>query len=201
MSEQDKRSNASLVQAPCQDLALATARNSLVSRGIADLTNHDSDRNLSKTSFQNLLRLATMMTLEYAREHISSEIPANVRYKLYPNESYDGGSLRGDVTLYPDDTLPEGGFHGPLTIADAISFLWRNGKIPQWIDLTVDSVLADLTIIKLRCCGRFTATAEYLYYSDEGLGPFNPGGRPWPMDWKKFEGAGKFDLTWRCFCK
>jgi hypothetical protein len=43
--------------------------------------------------------------------------------------------------------------------------LCRQGKVPVWIDISVESVYKDQTIFRLLCAGRYTDNEEEFYYN------------------------------------
>jgi hypothetical protein len=51
--------------------------------------------------------------------------------------------------------------------------LWRDGHVPQWINVAVLTETGTETIVELLCCGRFTADETRLYPVDEGRPPFH----------------------------
>jgi len=108
-----------------------------------------------------------------------------------------GKSVVGDAEVYPEDSLPSGQFVGPLDTHGVTKFLWRNGKVPEWINISINAVEGDTTIVKLWCCGHFTAMpanrfnamvdpdfAEHTPFSIRSPAP--------PKSWKR--GDPKFEL-------
>jgi hypothetical protein len=57
----------------------------------------------------------------------------------FPNQSYDGNPLEADEEIFPNESLPEHGYLGPLKYEEALAFLWRAGKVPEWIDVSVQA--------------------------------------------------------------
>ena len=104
--------------------------------------------------------------------------------------------MKLDEELFPDDSVPFPNFIGPLSFEEAFQFLWRNEKVPEWVDVSVQASDANLSYIQLRCCGRFTALEELLYHKSEGYQPFHVHSPPLPPNWKSVEESGKFDLHW-----
>lgn len=150
---------------------------------------------MTREQFGALLATATAAAVSFARTFVVDALPDEVRYLILPNQSYDGNPLVADEEIYPDDSLVEIAGLGPCTNCDVVSFLWRNGKVPEWIDVQVDTVANGVTIVVLRCCGRFTAREDMLYYGSRGTGPFSAKSPPLPPDWTKE--SGRFELDWR----
>jgi len=152
---------------------------------------------MTKENFADYLRRATQITVEFAQQFVVQQLSDEVRYKLHPNQSYDGNPLVGDEEVYPNDSLANGQFLGPLSASEVVDYLWRGGKIPEWIDITVESVADGITYLELSCCGRYTANEKLLYYENRGRGPFGVIGPALPPGWNSLEESGKFDLHWR----
>jgi hypothetical protein len=121
-----------------------------------------------------------------------------VQFLVYPNQSYDDNARVGDEVTFPDEGLPEGKCHGPWAVEQVVDFLWRSSKVPEWIDVAVQAERDGCTVVELRCCGRFTAQEELLYYSGPGgIPPFSVKSPNLPPGWESVEASGKFDLYWR----
>ena len=71
---------------------------------------------------------------------------------------------------------------GPWLAKEAVTYLWRDGKVPEWIDVAVEAV-DHRSLVALRCCGRFTSSEELLYHSPSGLPPLSIKSPALPPDW------------------
>jgi hypothetical protein len=135
--------------------------------------------------------------MKFARMYVRQSLPDEVTFLVYPNQSYDGHSRVGDEVIFPDESLPTGEHVGPLSTDEVVNLLWRNNKVPEWIDVAVRAVEETRTLIALRCCGRFTEQEELLYYrGPRRTPPFGIKSPDLPPDWKGLEESGKFDLHW-----
>lgn len=47
-----------------------------------------------------------------------------------------------------------------LSAEQAAALLWRDGRVPEWIDVAVTSETGDATIIELTCCGRYSTAVR-----------------------------------------
>ena len=56
----------------------------------------------------------------------------------------------------------------------------RIGRILEWIDISVGAVDYEFTYVYCRCCGRFTANDDRLYYKKFDRGPFGIESPPLP---------------------
>jgi hypothetical protein len=144
--------------------------------------------------FSTRLRKAAMRAVRFARRFVSDALPDRVLFRVLPNCSFDGNPLVLDEVTFPDDELPLGAFHGPWALDDAVEFLWREGRIPEWIDVSVVAVADSATVIECRCCGRFTATEELLYHRSAGLPPFSVKSPRHPNGWLDVATSGGFTL-------
>jgi len=154
--------------------------------------------------FQKHFLSASKSAIETGRRYLLDALPASVRYHLYPCQSYDGNTaleMLGINPLYdyeevfPEDALPPGEFLGPLDFEQCCDWLYRDGKLPEWIDVRVAQVDHEYTCLRLLCCGRFTKKDMYLYHQEEGYPPFHATPPACPRDWESLEKDGKFSLN------
>lgn len=151
---------------------------------------HEIDRD----EFARRLREAARRAIDYARKMVKQTLPDQPVFQIQPNVSFDGNPLQGDEKLFPEDTLPEGQTLGPVDAESATEWLWRHGKIPEWIDARVYGTTPTSSVLRLACCGRFTSCAELLYHEREGNQPFHVTSPYLPPGWRSVEHDGRFDL-------
>ena len=128
---------------------------------------------MDRGTFKERLREVSHRVVLFAREHVVQQLPEEVAFRVYPNQSFDGNPRVGDEVVFPDESLPDGQFLGPWSAEEVVKYLWRDGKVPEWIDAGVESEDAQRSLIALRCCGRFTALEELLYHRPGGFAPFS----------------------------
>ena len=145
---------------------------------------------LEYSEFVARLDLATQRTVEFTRGLVHQPLRAPVRFAIFPNQSFDA-ELAGDEVRYPEDSLPEGSFRGPWTREESVTFLWRDGRIPEWINISVMHDSESVTLVRLECCGRFTRDDARLYRVFGDTTPFHVVSPPLPPGWH--EGV-RFDL-------
>jgi hypothetical protein len=153
---------------------------------------------MHRTVFAEQLRRAAARTLEFTRSLILEPLPDALRFEARLNQSQDGPPLHPDERLYPEDTERIPDHHrSRLTSEQVVELLWREGAVPEWIDLSVKWVEDAHTLIELRCCGRFTSNERLLYYEDgEGQRmPFQVHGPPLPPS-HPFESKERYSLNW-----
>lgn len=69
-----------------------------------------------------------------------------------------------------------------LDFETALHNIYRNGKIPVWINISICKSNRKSTILRLECAGRFTDNFSDLYYSESEVSPFgikSPQLLPW----------------------
>lgn len=122
------------------------------------------------SEFAQLLDVSTADAIAFAKTMLLDHLPSNVAYRVFPNQSHDH-NRRPDV-VYPDDSLNSPDDYLEMSREQCICFLYRVGRIPEWIDLSVGSADENLTYVDCLCCGRFTDEDERLYYARCERGPF-----------------------------
>lgn len=154
---------------------------------------------MERATFEHRLATAARNAVTFARGFVLQSLPDEFALLVIPNCSYDGNPRVGDEEVFPHDSeaLPAGRSHGPWSVAEAVAFLWRSGKVPEWINLHVVAEDSNRSLVELHCCGRFSASEELLYHQHEGLAPFHVLGPPLPPDWQGAEVSGRFDLYWQ----
>ncbi|WP_165246667.1 hypothetical protein [Paludisphaera soli] len=152
--------------------------------------------------FASRLRLAADASVVFAREFVRETLPDETAFLVFPNQSCDGHPLVGDETIYPQDSLPDGlhmdggRHHGPWTAGEVVDFLWRDEKVPEWIDVMVEDEDGRRTLVSLRCCGRFTAQEDLLYYRGRETRPFAVKSPYFPPHWESVEASGRFSVRY-----
>jgi len=147
--------------------------------------------------FQSRLATASQKAISWAREHVINPLPSAHLYLLFPNQSYDGNPLEHDEQIFPEESLAGGRFLGPLNAEQLVEYLWRDHKVPEWINVSVQAQDEHYSYLQLLCCGRYTARDELLYHTFEGHRPFHVLSPPVPPKWESVEKSGKFDLYWQ----
>lgn len=151
---------------------------------------------MERATFEERLTFAARGAVQFARDFVRQPLPDEFDLLVVPNCSYDGNPRVSDEDVFPDESLPEGQSHGPWTVAEAVAFLWRAGKVPEWIDLHAVAEDGVRSLVELRCCGRFSADEELIYHQHGGVAPFHVVSPPLPPDWQGAEMSGRFDLYW-----
>lgn len=147
---------------------------------------------MERTVFSDHLGQATAALLTATRPCVVEHLPDPIIYLVGFGCSYDGNALEDDERTFPDD--PSSGTPlGPWTVDQVITNLWRDGWVPEWIDMTVHAASDSFTTMLLECCGRFT-TGTHLYHRQwkppfsTKIGPLPPGlkdGERFSLNWKQ----------------
>src|SRR5690242_13744719 len=126
---------------------------------------------MTEADFRELLRKATLEVVAFTREYVWNPIPDRVQYRVFPNQSFDLTPDGQSLTDYPQDTLEPGTFHLFSSEAEVVSFLWREGRVPCWVNVQIEEATHEVTSIDLVCCGRYTDDVEQMYYTSWQMGP------------------------------
>ncbi len=151
---------------------------------------------MTQGDFQTNLREAIRSTLETTRRFVSDELPDKARLLIVPNCSYDGNSLKDDEEIFPGEEVPQWTTLPAKNEAEAAAFLYRKGKVPEWINVKVDFVDSQYSYLILECCGRFTGMEKHLYHRGGGIPPFSPQVATPKLDYD-IETDGQFPLHQR----
>jgi hypothetical protein len=127
---------------------------------------------MDRTTFSQRFERAAARAHGYAQRFVIEQLPTPLRFRIALNSSCDANPLHLDERVFPG----ERSFDERLlrcTSDEVVQLLWRDGLVPEWIDLSVVMQLPDATLIEALCCGRFTANEGRLYHVREGLPPFH----------------------------
>lgn len=149
---------------------------------------------LSRSVFKRNLVNAAILARDFARTMVTNTLPDEIVYEIHYGCSYDGNPLVEDEKTFPADYNG-----GPVSVTSADEVtdrLWREGFVPEWINVTVGHEDSDHTHIMLECCGRYSATPKMMYHVQEGRAPFHVLGPPMPPGYRHEIGT-KFNLYWQ----
>src|SRR5437899_10893533 len=109
---------------------------------------------MQREIFHDRLIKATARSFEFAKRFVRNRLPESFRDYVQLNASYDGNPLEAEEHVYPDDIARHGANVGPLSADQVVELLWRDGLVPEWIDVAVERTDSRHTFIELLCCGR-----------------------------------------------
>ncbi|MDB5218707.1 MAG: hypothetical protein JWO86_6634 [Myxococcaceae bacterium] len=134
---------------------------------------------------------------DFARRFIEEPLPDAMHFRVHLNSSYDVNA-GPDFKLFPEDSSEAAPLETKSVDADkVVDVLWREGYVPQWVDIVVVGETGATSVLDVVACGRFTDDERRLYYTDTGIAPFSPKGPSLPMGY--VEGA-RFSIYDRATC-
>lgn len=137
---------------------------------------------MERELFERRLREAATSARDFAREYIEEPLPNPMLFRLRLNSSYDGTPRVGDETVFPEDSSFDRAEKLKLcSEQQVVDELWRDGRVPEWIDVAVIGETGAATLLQLMCCGRFTAEEGLLYHAREERQPFHVTGPTLPV--------------------
>lgn len=155
---------------------------------------------MEKEIFEARFREAATAALAFARQLVIDDLPNELRFRLETNASHDGHPLRDGEVVFPEEGTPAQ--HAALsrcTFDEAVAVMWRDGLVPEWIDLRVVDANEHVTIIGATVCGRFTSDEALLYHKQEGRPPFHVVGPTLPAEYMDGDTA-RFSLHQHSMC-
>jgi hypothetical protein len=135
---------------------------------------------MDRDVFLDRLRRATRRSRACAAGLVVDTLPDADVYRVVLNCSYDGNPLHPDEVVFPADVEKHGRRVGPLAAEEVVSLLWRDRRVPEWIDIVVSATDERATHFTLDCCGRFTSAEALLYYDWTDAAPFGVKGPAYP---------------------
>ena len=148
---------------------------------------------ISRGRFKKNLESSSQHALDFTRSLVVNSLPDQIKYTVFLGASYDGNPLEDGERVFPEDySERERAF---ANSEEVVELLWRDGTVPEWINVSVVSEDGEHTLIKLECCGRYSGDVKHMYHAHEGRAPFHVIGPPVPLGYEE-AGGGKFDLYW-----
>ncbi len=135
---------------------------------------------MERRVFGERLERGAVAVRDFARTLVVEELPDVVRFRVRLAQSYDDNA-GPEAQLFPEDA------GRVLHCADAaavVALLYRDGRVPQWVDLTVAGEDGATTIVEVSACGRFVEDDARLYYHwAPDQAPFGRKGPFLPVGW------------------
>lgn len=156
---------------------------------------------MTRDEFSHNLRKASLSSHTKALVFVENELKPPFAFLVKLNQSFDGNPLAiGEVI--PSEMRSKGANQiGPLTHDEVVTLLWRDGLVPEWVDIIPWEATASGLSFQLTCCGRFAESEPLLYHAKEGYPPFHAPGVWTPPDWKSLDHTGRFDMNWHLIRK
>jgi hypothetical protein len=148
---------------------------------------------VEKSVLDQQLELATARAVAFARLYCHQTLLGPVKYRVCPCQSFDD-NRQSDEYVFPDDGYTPDDVLGPWSAAEVVAWMWRGGRVPVWVDVSVFSEVSGEVVVQLLCAGRFSENPKRLYYECDGQSsPFGIKSPSLPPDWSEGE---KFDVGW-----
>jgi len=129
---------------------------------------------MEKEDFRQNLKKALDGLIDFTQEMVINKLPATYKFIIKTNCSYDKNDLERDEEIFPDDKIHEKSSINPASESTVIDYLWRNGKVPQWINVHISNCDCDFSYVTLECCGRYSAFLNHKDGPFRALGPSIP---------------------------
>lgn len=136
---------------------------------------------MTKQEFLFHLKGASLVALKFAENYIKNKLTTDFTYNVILNASSDDPNLT-QFDIYQED---DGKIKLDLTDNEVVELLYRNGKVPVWIDINVLKSNRKITNFNLLCSGRYSDDKKEFYYNDNGSGPFGIKSPKLPIDYKE----------------
>ncbi len=147
---------------------------------------------MEKPLLRRQLERATEIAIEFARRYCHQRLLGPAVYRVLPNQSFDENRSPDEV-VFPDeagaalDATPWSGDR-------VVDWLWRDGRVPVWVDISVFDERSSEVVVQLLCAGRWSANPERLHYELDGhRSPFGIKSPPLPRAWQD---GDQFDIGW-----
>jgi hypothetical protein len=126
---------------------------------------------VERNKFLSLLADASERTVAITELRRSSRLSRNLRFRVALNRSHDDSADAEFERTYPQEGHA---LHERESVDAVADLLWRDERVPEWIDPCVLDHHLDWTLIGLQCCGRYAADEPWLYrHPPEGMLIFN----------------------------
>ena len=129
---------------------------------------------MTKEDFRENLKKALDGLINFTQEMVTNKLSYQYKFIIKTNRSYDGNPLENDEEVFPHDRIDAKSSINPASELTVIDYLWRNGKVPQWINVQVSHCDDDFSYISLECCGRYSAFLNHKDGPFRALGPSIP---------------------------
>ena len=138
---------------------------------------------MTPAEFLQRLDAASDQAILFARECVVDTVPDARLFDIAVKPHHDGSVDPPLDALY---RRSRGGVLRDVTREAVVAELWHDGRVPEWIDISVKEVGAPpddewgmLTFIELRC-SRTIASDDALWYAPTGVAPFHVVGPTMP---------------------
>ena len=152
---------------------------------------------MRRDRFEEHFRRAAEQARNFARGFIEEPLPDATVFRVHLNRSHDAHAT-SEFKLFPEDSSNQHALAMKGVSGDeVISGLWRDGYVPQWIDIAVAGETGAATVIDVIACGRFIDDEQRLYYASTDVAPFGVKGPALPAGYVQGQ---RFSIHERSSC-
>jgi hypothetical protein len=119
-----------------------------------------------KNDFLFLLLGVSYACLKATEQSLTKKMSSDFKYNVYLNSSHDSEAIN---ETYPED---DNRVVDNISDLEVVNLLFRDEKVPVWIDVMIEEFNQDFTVFKLVCSGRYSQNKDDLYYNERGSGSF-----------------------------
>lgn len=137
---------------------------------------------MDRETFASRFASSAARARDFAQTLVLESLPRDLLFRVRLNSSNDRNASP-EAVVYPEDSAYErANALRRCSLETVIDTLWRDGRVPEWINLSAIDTTDDATLVEVVCCGRFTADDDRLYHQQEGAPPFHVLGMTLPAD-------------------
>jgi hypothetical protein len=92
---------------------------------------------MNRDELKRQLDVAATRARQFAQRYVHEALPERFVYDVQLNCSTDGNKLASVVRLYPEDSQRLRGELLGLAANEVVDLLYRDGRVPQWIDASI----------------------------------------------------------------
>ncbi len=142
---------------------------------------------MTKEDFLFHLNGASFIALKFAEKYVKDKLVTDFKYNVILTIAGNiVGAKQFDIYPKKKDIIKL-----DLTDSEVVDLLFRNNKIPIWIDIRVLKSSRKSTTFNLLCSGKYSDDKDDYYYNQNGSGPFGVKGPNFPLN---YEEGKKFRL-------
>jgi hypothetical protein len=131
---------------------------------------------------------------DFARQFVTEELPTSLRFDFAAADRTTDET--GRVKFLGGRLLRPARLRGVEPVR-ARKYLWVDGKVPQWVNLSVHAADGEHTYVEVCVTDRLVAELSQMYHQREGNPPFHVLGPAVPPWWVSPAESGKFSLRCR----
>jgi len=123
---------------------------------------------VNKGDFLTYLTSASYHATKFAERYVRNKMVYDFKFEVRLKLSSDPHATDQDHLFNKEDE----GVVICQNLHEVVDLLWRDSKVPEWIDVAVKAAAKDYTLLELRCSDRYTGERDKMVYSNRGQGPF-----------------------------